>query len=169
MVPPTGLDPQAVRGNGIPARIVLNPEYEPSELDISLRVRSEYSGEYENYDGNSERSVPRAPRQSNLTTPETMSPLFPSSEVGSRRSYSTTGSNVRTSSVRDNKEMFVFSNSNIIGSRISSDSDVKRMNNYHNRCREIAENITAKYDKNNSSKSNPFSTKNIKGFLSRRK
>jgi hypothetical protein len=91
------------RGGYVPTGVERNPYYAPSELAISIQGSAAGSvvDQSENLSRVSsvsrENTVPRAPRPSNYSTPETMSPLFPSSEASNRRYYSSGSSRVTTS------------------------------------------------------------------------
>jgi hypothetical protein len=110
--------------------------YDPSEIAITLREVSEYQGSINN--GNDGNLVPpRAPRISNYSTPETMSPLFPPSENSSRRFYSTN---------RDvaNRNWDSFYSNSTVPNRTSTDSDTIKMDMLHRKCREVTEVISKK-------------------------
>jgi hypothetical protein len=145
-----------------------NPYYVPRELPISLRDVSEYSNE--NYSGSRERITPTAPRPSNLSTPETMSPLFSSSSnSGSREriaSRAPRASNLSTPETMS--ALFPSSNnsersygsrneavnrgwgsfySNSPRANDSSNSDLERINRLHRKCRDISDGISRDFSK----------------------
>jgi hypothetical protein len=116
-----------------------NSYYVPRELHISLRDKCEYLS---SNNVSEERITPKAPRPTNYSTPETMSPLFTSSNK-SERFYG------RSNEVVERGWGSLFSNSpRVISSENGSyDSDLERKNIYHRNCRDISEGISKDFSR----------------------
>ena len=134
-----------------------NPDYVPRELPISLREYSENSY----YAGSRESSryrAPNAPRIPNYATPETMSPLFPSSSRGGSSNGGSSNGGSRyyssTSSVVDKCWYSIKANTSVRGSYSSSNSDTRRMDHLHEKCKHIADKISNNF--------NPYNQDNYK-------
>lgn len=128
-------------GSTVVKGIYDNPYYVPKELPVSLREGSVYSSSSNN---SSKLVAPKAPRPTNYSTPETMSPLF---ESNSERSSAST-----KVVVRERGWGSFFSNTPILdhSGDESDNSDWERRKKLHKKCGELSEGISKGFGKRRS-------------------